>query len=377
MNISKKVQKIRASGIREIFEAKEKNKTLLDFSLGQPDFDVPVKIKRAAIQAITNGKNKYTENQGILELREAIEKKLKTRNHINAKEENIVVTTGATGGLVLSLFAVLNPGDEVIVPDPFFPLYAEIPKLMGGKVRFLDTYPDFTLKLEKLVKLINHKTKVIIINTPNAPTGSVYEQSVLAKLAKIAAYHHITIICDEIYEDFIYDDHKHFSIGSIYPNTITLNGLSKSFGMPGWRIGYLHAPRQLIPEMIKLQQLFYCCAPTPAQYAAIQALKMGGNESLKIKKAYLQKRNLVYQGLKDYFNFKKPLGSFYCFIEVPDGNGSEFSKIALKSGVAVVPGNVFSQKNTHFRLAYCTDDQIIKKGITKIVNIKKLLPHKK
>lgn len=368
MEVSKRVERIKASGIREIFEAKQKNKRLLDFSLGQPDFDVPSAVKQAAVKAIRAGNNKYTENQGILGLRQIIAKKLKTRNKIEVNPNEVIITAGVTGGLALSFFSLLNPGDEIIVPDPCFVLYRELPKLLGIKIVSLDTYPDFQLDINKLKKLITAKTKAVIINTPNAPTGQVYPKQTLIALAQVARKHNLIIISDEIYEDFIYDNVRHFSIGSIYQNTITLNGFSKSFGMPGWRVGYLHAPKKIITEMIKLQQLLYCCASSTAQHAAIAALR-DRDQADKIKKQYQRKRDLIYNGLKNKFNLIKPVGSFYAFVEVPNGDAVTFCKRALKVGVALVPGEVFSQSNTHFRLAFCVKDDVIKRGVKKLLRL--------
>lgn len=368
MEPSKRVKRIKASGIREIFEAKQKNKKLLDFSLGQPDFDVPPSVKQAAMKAIRAGNNRYTENQGILELRQEIAKKLKTKNGIKAKPDEVIVTAGVTGGLALSFFSLLNPGDEIIVPDPCFVLYRELPKLLGIKVVLLDTYPDFQVDINKLKKLITAKTKAVIVNSPNAPTGQVYSKKTLIDLARLAKRHNLIIISDEIYEDYVYDDAQHFSIGSIYQKTVTLNGFSKSFGMPGWRIGYLHAPKKVIAEMIKLQQLLYCCAPSFAQHAAIEALHNHGQDS-RIKKQYQRKRDLIYNGLKDKFNLNKSKGSFYMFIEAPRGDGSAFCKRALRQGIVLVPGEIFSSRDTHFRLAFCVSDNIIKKGVEKLLKL--------
>lgn len=366
MKISKLVKQITASGIREIFENKRQGADLLDFSLGQPDFDAPPAVKRAAINAIHSGNNRYTENQGILELRQAVAQKLLNENKIKAEPSEIMITAGVTGGLVLSIFSLLNAGDEIIVPDPYFSLYRELPRLLGIKVVLLDTYPDFQLNIEKLEGLITVKTKAIIINTPNAPTGQVYSEKSLIELVQVAKKHDITIISDEIYEDYIYDGRRHFSVGSIYSNTITLNGFSKSTGVPGWRIGYLHAPKEITIEMVKLQQLLYCCAPSPFQYAAIEALR-DRRQIDKLKKKYEKKRNLVFTGLKGNYNLISPAGSFYAFIGVPDKDASVFCERAMKKGVALVPGKVFSERNSHFRLAFCASDAVIKEGVKRLL----------
>lgn len=367
MEVSKRVKHITASGVREIFENKKAHRgSILDFSLGQPDFDIPPAVKRAAVKAIYAGKNTYTENQGILKLRQAVAQKLKNKNKIKAESDEVIITAGVTGGLALSFFSLLNPGDEIIVPDPYFVLYRELPNLLGIKVVLLDTYPNFQLEVSKLEKLITTKTKAIIINTPNAPTGQVYPEKTIIELARVAKKYNLTIVSDEIYEDYIYDNAQHFSIGSIYPNTVTLNGFSKSFGMSGWRIGYLHAPKEIINEMIKLQQLLYCCAPSPAQYASLAALR-DREQASKIREQYQRKRDLVCEGLKGKYNLIKSAGSFYVFVETPGGDSSTFCERAIKRGVMLVPGKVFSERNSHFRLAFCVGGNVIKQGIKKLL----------
>lgn len=370
MKISKRVKNIPASGIREIFELTKKMDNVQNFSLGQPDFGMTAEGKTAAIKAIRFDRVKYTENQGIFPLRKALAKKFRKTNKINAQPEEIIVTSGATGGLALAFFALLDPNDEVIVCDPYFPVYVELPKLLGAKVKLLDTYPNFLPEPEKMEKLVNSKTKLIVLNTPNAPTGAVYDLPLLKSIAGIAKRHSLTILSDEIYEDFVYDGSKHFSIGSTYKDTVTVNGFAKSFGMPGMRLGYLHAPVDIVSQMIKVQQLLYCCAPTPAQYAGIEILKHRTRTVQKILPAYQHKKDLVVKGLRDQYDFVEPHGGFYYFIKSPREDGSRFAGKAIKLGVAVVPGKVFSQKNSHFRLAFCTDDKTIKKGIKKILAVK-------
>ena len=186
MILNKKLQSIRASGIREIFQAKKDHKDLVDFSLGQPDFDTPQFVKDAMVKNIQAGRNSYAENQGILPLRQAVARKLQEKNGITADPEEVIITVGTTGGLVLSLFTFLNPGDEVIIPDPCFVLYRELPKLLGAKPVMLDTYPNFQVDPQKLAALITKRTRILILNTPNAPTGQIYNKKVLPSVYKEA-----------------------------------------------------------------------------------------------------------------------------------------------------------------------------------------------
>lgn len=370
MKISKRVKHIQTMGIREIFEFTRKIDDVQDFSLGQPDFGMTAEGKKAAIEAIRSDRVKYTENQGILSLREVLAKKLKTANRIPARPEEIIVTAGATGGLALTFLTLLDPGDEVVVCDPYFPVYTELPKLLGAKIRLLDTYPNFLPDPKKLELLITNKTKLVVINTPNAPTGTVYDLPLLKSIAGIAKRHSLTVLSDEIYENFVYDGAKHFSMGSFYKNTVTVNGFAKSFGMPGMRLGYLHAPEKVVSQMIKVQQLLYCCAPTPAQYAGTEMLKYHAHTAAKIRKAYQHKKNLVAKVLSDKYDFIEPRGGFYYFIKAPSGNAAEFTKQAIKRGVALIPGRMFSKRNTHFRLAFCVPDETIKKGTKKLASFK-------
>ena len=365
MILNKKLQSIRASGIREIFQAKKDHKDLVDFSLGQPDFDTPQFVKNAMVKNIQAGRNSYAENQGILPLRQAVARKLQEKNGITADPEEVIITVGTTGGLVLSLFTFLNPGDEVIIPDPCFVLYRELPKLLGAKPVMLDTYPNFQVDPKKLAALITKRTRILILNTPNAPTGQIYNKKVLREIAGLARKHNLIIIADEIYEDFIYDQREHVSIGSFYEQTITLNGFSKSYGLPGWRIGYMHTPRQYVPEMIKLQQFLYACAPTPAQHALVDVFShISFTRDIQIQ--YQKKRDMVDDILSDHFVFPQPVGSFYVFCQAPGKNATEFCRSALKEGVVLVPGNIFSRHDTHFRLCFAAKDEVLIKGLKRL-----------
>ena len=359
--ISKRIQAIEASGVRRVFDLAAQLKNPINFSIGQPDFDVPPVIKKAAISAIRQGFNKYVPTQGILPLRQKIAEKLKRENQIEAKAEEVLITSGVSGGLFLAFAALLNPGEEIIIPDPYFVAYKQLVRFLGARSRFVSTYPDFCLWPEKIEATVSRKTKAILLNSPANPTGRVLTQKEIEAVVKIAKKHNLWLISDEVYEAFIYDGLKNFSPASLYTKTITLNGFSKVLGMPGWRLGYLHGPKEIVDEMAKLQQYTFVCAPSFAQKAVLTALDSGFAE--RIKKTYQQKRGLIYNGLKDHFRVVQPEGAFYLFPEAPDGKGTNFVERAVKENVLMVPGSVFSERGSHFRISFAVDEKTIREGV--------------
>lgn len=357
---------IDASGIRKIFNLAASMKDPINFSIGQPDFDVPEPLKQIAIEAIKQGKNKYTQTSGEPVLCAKIAER--TEAQFGWKNPSVLFASGVSGALLLSFMSLINPGDEVIIPDPYFVMYKHLVNLLGGKSVFIDTYPDFGLHPEKIADKITDRTKIIVVNSPCNPTGAVYPQSELAALAEIAAKRDILILSDEIYDKFCYD-RPYPSIASIYPNTILLRGFSKSFAMTGWRLAYAAAPQHLKPiveEMTKIQQYTFVCAPSPFQQAAIAALDYDVG---KLIAGYKTKRDLMYNGLKDKFELVKPSGAFYAFVKAPAGRGTEFVEKAIKNNVLIIPGCVFSEKDTHFRLCYTTTNDKIKKGVEILNNL--------
>ena len=356
--ISKRVQKMDVSGIRKAFESAKNLKNPIDLSIGQPDFEIDDKIKKSAIKAIGSNKNKYSLTQGIEELRAAVSNKFKKEGQLNYKKENIVITGAVSGGLSVILPTLIDSGDEVIIFDPSFVGYKQLILLFGGKPRIVEKNKDFSINFEKLEKAITQKTKAIIFSTPENPTGYVYKESELRRLAKMASKNNLVVISDEIYQDFIYEG-KHFSIGRIYPKTVVLGGFSKSQAMMGWRVGYLSAPEEIIENIIKVQQFTFVCAPTPFQYAALEALKIKNREVIK---EYKKKRDFVYDALKDSYEIVKPGGAFYFFIKYPFG-AEKFIQKCLKNNLIVVPGDSFSRKNTHFRICYATDWEKLEKAV--------------
>ncbi|MGA2915157.1 MAG: aminotransferase class I/II-fold pyridoxal phosphate-dependent enzyme [Sedimentisphaerales bacterium] len=351
---------IDASGIRKIFNLAASMKDPINFSIGQPDFDVPQPLKQIAIDAIKQGKNKYTITAGEPVLCAKIAEKITAQ--FGWKNPSVLFASGVSGALLLSFMSLINPGDEVIIPDPYFVMYKHLVNLLGGKCVFIDTYPDFGLHPEKIKEKITDKTKIIVVNSPCNPTGQVYSTNELKSLAEIAAKKEILILSDEIYDKFCYDT-DYPSIASIYPNTILMKGFSKSYAMTGWRLAYVATPQHLKPiieEMTKIQQYTFVCAPAPFQQAALAALDYDVSDLIA---DYKTKRDIMYEGLKDKFELRKPGGAFYAFVKPPKGSGTEFVEKAIKNNVLIIPGSVFSEKDTHFRLCYTTTNDKIKKGI--------------
>ncbi|MCE5341917.1 MAG: aminotransferase class I/II-fold pyridoxal phosphate-dependent enzyme [Planctomycetaceae bacterium] len=349
---------IDASGIRKVFNLAATMKDPINFSIGQPDFDVPEALKEVAIDAIRHGKNKYTQTAGDPALCDKVATSV--TKDTGWKDPAILFASGVSGGLLLAIMALINPGDEVIIPDPYFVMYKHLVHLLGGKCVFIDTYPDFKLHPEKIADKISDKTKLIIINSPNNPTGAVYSAEELKAFAEIAAKRDTLVLSDEIYDRFCYDG-KYTSMASIYPNTILMKGFSKSYAMTGWRLAYVATPSHLKPiieEMTKIQQYTFVCAPSPFQQAAIAALDYDISDLIG---GYKTKRDIYYKGMKDKFELVKPAGAFYSFVKAPGGNSTAFVEKAIKNNVLIIPGNVFSQKDTHFRLCFTTtNDKLIR-----------------
>jgi aspartate aminotransferase/aminotransferase len=361
--ISERVKKIKESGIRKVFELSASNKgNMIDLSIGQPHFKTPDKLKKAIKEAVSNDFNNYTPTKGFLALRKKIVLKLKKENNIPAKIDDVIITAGVSGGLFLTFASLFNRGDEVILPDPYFVLYKELLTFFGVKVVYWNTYPDFHLKNERLEELITPKTKAILINSPNNPTGAVYGKEELNALVKIAKKRNLFIISDEVYEKFDYSK-KFFSVGSIYNKTITLNGFSKSHLVTGWRVGYLHGPRKIISAMNKLQQYTFVCASAPAQFALEREMSMNISSYVDV---YRKNLDYIEKELNPKLNFERSEGAYYAFIKSPKGEPDFIEKL-IKNNVLVIPGEVFSQKKGYFRLSFAVDIKNLKEGI-KIIN---------
>ena len=358
--LSDRAGKIDSSGIRKVFALAAALEDPVNFSIGQPDFDVPDAVKAEAIRAIENGANHYSQTSGDGQLLEKIRKHVEARTTWDKPE--VIVTSGVSGGLLLAFMAVINQGDEVIIPDPYFVIYKHVINMLGGRCVFVDSYPDFDLPVERIAKAITDKTKMIIVNSPSNPTGMVYSADRLKELALIAAKADILVLSDEIYDKFCYDA-PCASIASFYEKTLVLNGFSKTCAMTGWRLGFAAAHKclkDLIEAMTKIQQYTFVCAPTPFQKAAITAIDYDVGSLVA---EYRVKRDMIFEGLKDKFELVKPGGAFYAFLKAPADSATEFVKKAIDANVLIIPGGVFSERDTHFRLSYATTNDKIQQGI--------------
>ncbi|HOQ33709.1 MAG TPA: aminotransferase class I/II-fold pyridoxal phosphate-dependent enzyme [Candidatus Hydrogenedens sp.] len=363
--IAERMNYIDASGIRKVFALAAKMKNPINLSIGQPDYDVDEVCKDVAISAIKNGFNSYTQTWGIDELREAVQEYYQDK--FGVKISNVMITCGVLGGLFLALLATVNPGDEVVFADPYFVMYKHLVNLLGGKPVSVDTYPDFHLTAEKIEPVITDKTKILILNSPSNPTGLTIPKEDLAKIADLAKKYKLLVITDEIYESLLYDEEPS-TIAGMYDQVILLNGFSKNAGMTGWRVGYVAGPEDIIQQMNTLQQYTFVCAPSFAQKAAVKALKADMTEKIE---AYRRKRNLIYEGLKDTFEVIKPKGAFYIFPKAPGGGGDEFVKKAIENNILIIPGSVFSDKKTHFRISFAAPDETIKRGVEELNKLAK------
>ncbi len=345
------------SGIRKVFDLAAKIESPVNLSIGQPDFDVPDSVKESAIAGIRNGANSYTPTQGRSDLLEGISQTLGG----NYQQGEIIITSAVSGGLNLSFLALLNPGDEILIPDPYFVMYKQLALMIGAKPVYYDTYPDFKLPVEKIEARITDKTRAIVIGSPSNPTGITYSPESLKELAPILDKHGIIALSDEIYEIFSYD-HPACSIADYYrERTVILKGFSKSHAMTGWRLGYAAGPREIIQTMAKFQQFTFVCAPSIAQVAGLQALN---TDMSKFVDEYKAKRDLIYTGLTDIgYEVTKPDGAFYIFPQAPWKTGEEFVAKCIENNLLVIPGNVFSEKNTHFRISYAATDATIRAGL--------------
>lgn len=354
--LSTRVNAIRPSGIRKIFDIACANPDGIDLSIGDPDFDIPEPIKAEGINWIKKGFNHYVSTRGIPELREKIRSRLDDRR-INY--EDLLVTAGATGGYYLAILTVVSPGDEVLIADPYFVAYANVVIMCGGIPKLIDTYPDFTLREEKILPQITNKTKAIVINHPNNPTGIIYGEKELRLVANIADKYGLHIISDEIYEKFVYEG-DFISIGSVAEDAIIISGFSKSAGMTGWRLGYVSGPRNIIDTMATFQQYSYVCANSIAQKAAITSLDFDISTYVQ---NYKRRRDLIYNGLKDRFKITKPSGAFFVFPEAPGQDAETFVNKAIEKKVYIIPGNVFSQRNSHFRISFAVNEEKLKRAV--------------
>lgn len=352
--ISKRAQAVDTSGIRRVFELAASIENPINLSIGQPDFDAAAEVREATKQAIDEGKSGYTLTQGIAPLRD------KLRLHHGLSEDtDVFVTAGTSAGILLAYLTLLDPGDKVLIPDPFFCMYRDVAYMVNAEPVYYDTYPDFRTTAERIERALVPGVKALVLNSPNNPTGYAFAQQELDEVLELAASRNLPVIYDEIYDGFCYDGpHANALKG---PGTvIVLNGFSKTGGVPGWRAGYVIGPKAITAQMTKLQQYTFVCTNSAAQWGLLEAVGSDFSERLA---RYKRKRDLVNEALAEKYEFVKPGGAFYAFPAAPGGSGQRFIERCLEKKLLLVPGHVFSQKDTHFRLSFSAPDEVLMRGL--------------
>jgi aspartate aminotransferase/aminotransferase len=372
--LADRTAKFDSSGIRKVFDLAAKMQNPINLSIGQPDFAVPDAIKEAAVAAIRGDKNGYSVTQGITELRARLQTRVD--DQYRHADRRVLVTSGTSGSLVLVTLALVNPGDEVIIFDPYFVMYPALVEMAGGRCVIVDTYPDFRIDPARVAAAITPRTKMILFNSPANPTGAVAAEADVRALAELAAKHNIALVSDEIYREFCYDAPLSCPAKWNDP-TIVVDGFSKTYGVTGWRLGYVHGPSAIIDKLTMLQQYTFVCAPHPLQWAAVAALDVDMSQHIA---AYRRKRDAVVSGLSEAgYSVAKPGGAFYVFPEVPQRTGkasgtresaSEFVARAIENELLIIPGNIFSGRDTHFRISYAASDETIERGLTVLAQLR-------
>ncbi len=353
--ISKRAQAVDTSGIRRVFELAAALKDPINLSIGQPDFGAFPEVKAAARAAVDEDRSAYTLSQGIPQLRQKLRQKLGIEND----DLDVLVTAGVSGGLLLSYLCLLDPGDEILIPDPFFCIYRDMAYMVNAVPTYYSVYPDFKLSAERIEASITSKTKAIIVNTPANPTGYACSQEELDEVVELARAKDLYLLYDEIYDVFCYDS-KHPSCLHDYDKAVALNGFSKSAGVPGWRMGYVAAHRELLDAMIKLQQYTIVCANSIGQWAMLEAID---HDFSSLLADYRKKRDFIAEGLSGKYEFVQPGGAFYVFPKAPGGKGQEFVERCIEKNLLVVPGHVFSEHDTHFRISFSASLDVLERGV--------------
>lgn len=380
---SERAKTLPFSGIRKIFEAANRleaeGKKVLHFEIGRPDFDTPIHIKEAAKKALDDGKIAYTSNWGILELREAIAAKMSRDNDLHPDPTTeVAVMVGAIEAVLSGMMSTLNPGDEILIPDPAWPQYfycAQIAEAQPVSVPLREEH-GFQLDPEGVRSRITPRTRMLVINTPHNPTGAVLDLETLEELAEIVNEHDLLVLSDEIYEKLIYDDVEHHSIASLpgmWQRTLTVNGFSKAYAMTGWRLGYLVGPQPLIDAAVRVHQFMTTCANSFAQYGALAALRESQECVREMVTEFDRRRQFIINRIEtmDGLSCTRPQGAFYVFpsIKGPGLPSNAFVEYLLdEAHVATVPGSTFgTQGEGHIRIAYSTSYEEIEEGLERIV----------
>ena len=376
-SVNKVVQDMKPSGIRKFFDIVSEMPDAISLGVGEPDFDTPWHVVDEGIYSLERGKTYYTSNSGLIELREEICKWYERKYNVSYNPATeAIITVGGSEGIDLALRAMLNPGDEVIIPEPSYVSYVPCVSLAGGKPVIIDLKNENKFKLteEELASHITEKTKVLILSYPNNPTGAIMTKEDLEPIAELAKKHDLYIISDEIYSELTYTEEPHFSIASLpgmQERTIVINGFSKAYAMTGWRLGYALAPKDIAKLMVKIHQFCIMCAPTTSQYAAIEALKNGDKDIANMRKSYDERRRYLLKRLSDIgMPAFEPQGAFYIFPSI-QGFGMSSDEFATKllesQKLAVVPGNAFGNSGEGFiRISYAYSIDQLREALDRI-----------
>ena len=373
-----KIAQMRPSPIRKMFEMALGMENVVHLSLGEPDFSTPINIKEAAIESLTRGETHYTPNAGSPLLKRAIAKHLKVYDKVEYDPETeVVVTASGMEALYLTMLAILDPGDEVILADPSYVNYRDQVVMCNAIPKFVqvDQKEGFNFNCENLRKAINSKTKAILMNTPANPTGAVASRELLEKIAQIAIENDLLIIFDEVYKYFLYDDLEFCNIASIpgmKERTIVIDSFSKTYAMTGWRIGYIAGPKEITEKIPKIHENIVSCVAAFMQCAAIEALENSKAAIEQMKKEYLTRRDIIYNGISkiEGLSCLKPQGAFYLFVDIKrlGLSSEEFAlRMLREGGVVLLPGSAFGESGEGFvRLSYATSIENIQEGLRRI-----------
>ena len=400
--ITDRLRAIDASGIRRVFDLAANLTDPINLSIGQPDFDVPEPVREAAAAAVRAGFNKYTQTQGIAELRAKLTEDLSAEfpdtlgPSLARGDSGLLITSGVSGGLLLALMTCVGPGDEVLIPDPYFVMYKHLVTLAGGTPVYVDTYSDFGLTVERIEPHVSERTKLLLYNTPSNPTGVMASAADARAVAAFCSQRGVLLLSDEIYDVFQYGGGVgtgeerdggggtgaqvssngveatgggFVSPASFDDDVLLMRGFSKTYAMTGWRLGYAAGPRVVVEQMTKLQQYSFVCAPSMAQVAAVTALDVDMSEHVA---AYRRKRDRVVERLSPHYELTVPGGAFYAFPKVPERLGltaTKFVERAVQQNLLIIPGNVFSSRDTHFRLSYACDNVTLERGLDILVEL--------
>ncbi len=355
-----RMDRVKASKIRELFDAGRQRPGAIDLSIGQADFDVPLPIREATAAAIEEGCGGYSATEGYTEVVAAATEHLRADFGLDPGEQ-VMMTSGASGALTLAFMALLDEGDEVLLPDPHFVLYPSLARIVGATPVPYSLYPDFRLRPEALLEAITDRTRVLVLNSPANPTGMCLTRGELDVVAEICRKHRIMVVSDELYHQFVYEG-RHATVKEVLgPESLLIGGTSKAFGMAGWRLGWAAGAPELIDKMRTLQQFTFTCPPTLVQRGAMAAFSIDLTPRVE---HFKRKRDFLYEGLLDAgYEVVQPNGAYYVFPKVPWGDDVSFIGAAMERGLLIVPGRAFSDRSTHFRVTFARDLETVERGL--------------